>query len=208
MRDEIPVSKSSGRSIPYKDWATTVKDAKARQISVSLPPNLKNYFENALKKPTIFGFVKAYIIHQSYINYVFYLNSGDPAEAHARRKSQNAGMERRTILSHVNRNKPHPRIFFPFQTGDRLQTYMVWIPEDQTSICSLPPVPQRRIDRTPPSRKCNSRMNGNFGQFIGLNQTTYQEEISQTPFRHRPVNMVDHFPSSNSNKTTLHRLKV
>lgn len=35
-----------------------VKDAKARQISVSLPPNLKNYFENALKKPTmanIFG---------------------------------------------------------------------------------------------------------------------------------------------------------
>ena len=23
MRDEIPVSKSSGRSIPYKDWATT-----------------------------------------------------------------------------------------------------------------------------------------------------------------------------------------
>ncbi|XP_027053960.1 uncharacterized protein LOC113681093 [Pocillopora damicornis] len=188
MRDEIPVSKSSGRSIPYKDWATTVKDAKARQISVSLPPNLKNYFENALKKPTIFG--------------------GDPAEAHARRKSQNAGMERRTILSHVNRNKPHPRIFFPFQTGDRLQTYMVWIPEDQTSICSLPPVPQRRIDRTPPSRKCNSRMNGNFGQFIGLNQTTYQEEISQTPFRHRPVNMVDHFPSSNSNKTTLHRLKV
>lgn len=68
----------------------------------------------------------------------------------------------------------------------QLQTYMVWIPEDQTSSCSLPPVPQRRIDRTPPSRKCNSRMNGNFGQFIGLNQTTYQEEISQTPFRHRP----------------------
>lgn len=68
----------------------------------------------------------------------------------------------------------------------QLQTYMVWIPEDQTSSCSLPPVPQRRIDRTPPSRNCNSRMNGNFGQFIGLNQTTYQEEILQTPFRHRP----------------------
>lgn len=166
-----------------------MKEAKACQNSSSLPPNLKNYFENALKKPTMTN-----------------ISGRDPSEAHAHRRSQNAGMERRTILSHVNRNKPHPRIFFPFQTGDRLKTYMVWIPKDQTSSCSLPPVPQRRIERTPPSRKCNSRMNGNFGQLIGLNQTTYQEEVSQAPFRHRSINMVDHFPANNSNKTTFHRM--
>ena len=31
----------------------TVKEARARQIPVGLPKNLKNYFENALKKPPI-----------------------------------------------------------------------------------------------------------------------------------------------------------
>lgn len=30
-----------------------VKEARARQIPVGLPQNLKNYFENALKKPPI-----------------------------------------------------------------------------------------------------------------------------------------------------------
>lgn len=30
-----------------------VKEAKARQIPIGLPQNLKNYFENALRKPPI-----------------------------------------------------------------------------------------------------------------------------------------------------------
>ncbi|XP_020619968.1 uncharacterized protein LOC110057724 [Orbicella faveolata] len=136
---------------------------------------------------------------------------GDLPQAHAQRKSHDA-KTRKTVLSHVSRNNPHPTIFFPFQTGDRLQTYMVWIPADKGSSCSLPPVPRKaQGERSPPSRNSQSRMNRNFGQFAGLYQTTYQEEIARTPFLRRNVNMGDHFPNcsiKNSNRSPLHRLKV
>lgn len=71
----------------------------------------------------------------------------------------------------------------------QLQTYMVWLPEGRqtTTSTSLPPVPQRRNERIHPARNCQTRMSGNFGygQFTGLNQTTYQDEIARTPFLHR-----------------------
>lgn len=30
-------------------------------------------------------------------------------------------MARKTVVGHVSRNRPHPTIFFPFQTGDRVR---------------------------------------------------------------------------------------
>lgn len=166
---------------------------------------------------------------------IFYSRSGDLLQAHAQRRSHDATRTRKTVLSHVSRNNPHPTIFFPFQTGDRvrakiylktlfnfsdrppsgigdyfhhpkcvllyifftfsvvhllfplqLQTYMVWIPADKASSCSLPPVPRKtQTERSPPSKSSQSRMNRNFGQFAGLYQTTYQEEIARTPFLRR-----------------------
>ena len=165
----------------------------------------------------------------------FYSSSGDLLQAHAQRRAHDATRTRKTVLSHVSRNNPHPTIFFPFQTGDRvrakiylktlfnfsdrppsgigdyfrhpkcvllyifftfsvvdllfplqLQTYMVWIPADKASSCSLPPVPRKtQSERSPPSKSSQSRMNRNFGQLGGLYQTTYQEEIARTPFLRR-----------------------
>ena len=163
----------------------------------------------------------------------FSSSSGELPQAHEQRRSHDAKRTRKTVLSHVSRNNPHPTIFFPFQTGDRvrtkiclnnlfsffhhycpaewdinfdiwsvfffafvfivvaplftlqLQTYMVWIPADKSPSCSLPPVPPKiQGDRFPPSRNGQSRMR-NFGQFAGLYQTTYHEEIAQTPFLRR-----------------------
>ncbi|KAL9972099.1 hypothetical protein ACROYT_G018341 [Oculina patagonica] len=193
MRETLYEIKPKSSGTPYKDWATTVKEARARQIPIGLPQNLKNYFENALKKPPLSN-----------------MFGGDPAQAHAQRRSRDARKARKTVFSHVGRNNPHPTIHFPFQTGDRLQTYMVWIPAepaDKGSSCSLPPVPHKTHgERTPPSRNCQSKMNRNFGQFTGLYQTTYQEEIARTPFLQRNVNMADHFPGSN--RSSSHRLRV
>ena len=169
----------------------------------------------------------------------FYSSSGDLLQAHAQRRAHDATRTRKTVLSHVSRNNPHPTIFFPFQTGDRvrakiltlkpfsislidrpaeleitsaiqsvycqepihifftfsvvdllfplqLQTYMVWIPADKASSCSLPPVPRKtQSERSPPSKSSQSRMDRNFGQLGGLYQTTYQEEIARTPFLRR-----------------------
>ena len=58
---------------------------------------------------------------------------------------------------------------------------------------SLPPVPfpvtdQRPMNHsTPSSRRCqtSTRRYDTYGQFTGLNQTTYQDEIARTPFIHR-----------------------
>lgn len=57
------------------------------------------------------------------INFVsiFSSRSGDLPQAHAQRRSHDARRTRKTVLSHVSRNNPHPTIFFPFQTGDRVR---------------------------------------------------------------------------------------
>ncbi|KAM7450402.1 hypothetical protein ABFA07_001962 [Porites harrisoni] len=198
MRETLYQIKSpTSRGTPYKDWATTVKEAKARQIPIGLPQNLKNYFENALRKPPISN-----------------IFGSEANEAQEQRKSHDKRMTRRNVLCHVSRNRPHPTIYFPFQTGDRLQTYMVWIPEDRhtTTSMSLPPVHQRRPEQSPPPRNCQTRMSKSFGygQFTSLNQTTYQDEIARTPFLHRNIKMRDHFPSGNlnSNTSSLHRVRV
>lgn len=52
---------------------------------------------------------------------IFYSSSGDLLQAHAQRRSHDATRTRKTVLSHVSRNNPHPTIFFPFQTGDRVR---------------------------------------------------------------------------------------
>lgn len=71
---------------------------------------------------------------------------------------------------------------------------MVWIPEDRHPITSesLPPVPfpvpdQRRNHDTSSSRRCQTSTTRyhTYGQFTGLNQTTYQDEIARAPFIHR-----------------------
>ena len=50
-----------------------------------------------------------------------FLFSGESNEAQEQRKSHDKRMTRRNVLCHVSRNRPHPTIYFPFQTGDRVR---------------------------------------------------------------------------------------
>ena len=43
---------------------------------------------------------------------------------HDQRKSHEK-IARKTVLGHVSRNRPHPTIFFPFQTGDRVRVNFI-----------------------------------------------------------------------------------
>ena len=55
-----------------------------------------------------------------------FLFSGESNEAQEQRKSHDKRMTRRNVLCHVSRNRPHPTIYFPFQTGDRVRNKYCW----------------------------------------------------------------------------------
>ncbi|XP_068703153.1 uncharacterized protein [Montipora foliosa] len=184
MRETMHKSESPKfKAIPYKDWTTTAREARARRHPINLPENLRNYFEDAVKKLPISNIL-----------------SGELLRGHEQSKSRDKWMDRKAVLSYVSRNRPHPTIYFPFQTGDRLKTYMVWIPKDKhTRSRSLPLVPQGRNSSTLSQTNCqtNRRRSFTYGQSTGLqvDETTYQNEIKRTPFLPRNVKMIDHFPS-------------
>ncbi|XP_074621001.1 uncharacterized protein LOC141879624 [Acropora palmata] len=200
MRETVhKIMSLNNEVIPYKDWTTTVREARARQSPTDLQEKLRNYFEKAVKRPQISNMLR---------------HDAELFGKHDQRKSHEK-IARKTVLGHVSRNRPHPTIFFPFQTGDRLKTYMVWIPQDTQKLHKmLPLVPRERnttsttLPRNNPGirrRLCTSE------QSTALDLTTQQHEADKRPFLHRNVNMVDHFPSikiKNNHRAPKDRLKA
>ncbi|KAK2563319.1 hypothetical protein P5673_013694 [Acropora cervicornis] len=54
MRETVhKIMSLNNEVIPYKDWTTTVREARARQSPTDLQEKLRNYFEKAVKRPQI-----------------------------------------------------------------------------------------------------------------------------------------------------------
>ncbi|XP_046852534.1 uncharacterized protein LOC124445803 [Xenia sp. Carnegie-2017] len=73
------------------------------------------------------------------------------------------------------RNNPHPRIKFPFPSGDRLKTYKVWSAD---LGMEPPPFIRENIPPRPKLRQSTGALNEGY-------KTVYQLEISEIPAKMR-----------------------
>ncbi|XP_048589118.1 uncharacterized protein LOC5516510 [Nematostella vectensis] len=183
------------RQTRHKDWTTTVREARTRSVPAGLPLHSS--------KCSFSGYNDRSRVYSSS------LSSGRCGVRVHPRGSMYQGEDgqvrppRQEAAIHVSRNNPHPyRIFFPFQTGDRLKTYMVWLPLDQQSktTTNLPYIKPN----PPPERRHKHVSLDNPYPY----QSTYQAEIARMPILEKKV-MVDHFPDvAMGTSRYMQRLKV
>jgi len=180
----------------HKDWTTTMREARTRSVPANLPSHLKEYFNKSMK---------AEKSHSRPCS-----SSDNPHGSTYQAENGRVRDRRREALLHVSRNNPHPfRIHFPFQTGDRLSTYMVWLPMDR-SIDNTPSLPKIRHNAANKSRALP------IGNTSGANKklyekynnpstplSTYQAEIASIPLLKHRV-MADHFPSLSKGRSLVY----
>lgn len=188
----------------HKDWTASVREAQNRKEPVHLPDSLKKYFTKDVNFPDIY----------------FRGRRGDDRGG-AQGSNYGSGLREKGLasqnaLGHVSRNNPHPyRIVFPFQTGDRLCSYMIWQPVERGP--ALPPIPspqsfsqdKGKDQRLTPQKSrevvtsMRSRAQTQFNPYV----STYTAEIANMPMIRKQA-MGDHFATTSKQGVFSHRLKV
>ncbi|KXJ10266.1 uncharacterized protein LOC110245708 [Exaiptasia diaphana] len=180
----------------HKDWTTTMREARTRSVPANLPSNLKEYFNKSIKTEANHSRPSSTTCEHPH---------GSTYQAENGRVRD----RRREAFLHVSRNNPHPfRIHFPFQTGDRLSTYMVWLPMER-NIDATPSLP--KIHNPNKSRALPFGNNGNahtkkLSEKYNNPSTplsTYQAEIASIPLLKHRV-MSDHFPSLSKGRSLVY----
>ncbi|XP_031552392.1 uncharacterized protein LOC116289586 [Actinia tenebrosa] len=189
----------------HKDWTTTMREARTRSVPLNLPSNLKEYFKNSQKQHRSSSANSEAEERHRYHN---------PHGSSYRAENGRLRDRRREALVHVSRNNPHPfRIHFPFQTGDRLSTYMVWLPMDTAQVDNTPSLPnihkhnpnQSRALPLGPTTKYHTSSNNKRESYENPTTpvSTYQAEISSMAVLRNRV-MVDHFPDLTKRRSLIH----